>query len=147
MNKNGNTYAISALKRRRAEIDGEVKACETHLPSLNEALCHLDATLSLFDPDYDSKAIRAKRPYRHAKLFGGRKLTGLTLDALRRAERPLATQEVVSAIVPEMNGGAGAPNVTKRIRIGLRYLARRGSIVKEGERATAKWALCAASAS
>jgi hypothetical protein len=48
MNKNGNTYAIGALKRRRAEIDGEIQASEARLRSLNEALCHLDATLSLF---------------------------------------------------------------------------------------------------
>ncbi len=73
MNDNGNTYAISALKRRRAEIDGERQACELRLRNLNEALCHLDASLALFDPTYDPALVRPKRPYRHGKLFGGRR--------------------------------------------------------------------------
>lgn len=128
MNKNGNTYAIGALKRRRAEIDGEVQECEKRLRNLNEALCRLDASIALLDPTYDPASVRPKRPYRHAKLFGGRKLTGLILDALRSAELPLTTQEVVSAITDEMNGGGGAPNVARRISMGLQYLARRGSL-------------------
>jgi hypothetical protein len=48
------------------------------------------------------------------------------------------TQEVVPAIA---DGNANAPNVRKRIRMALRYLAKRGAVVKEGERRSAKWAL------
>ncbi len=77
MNENGNKYALAALKERRASIDGEIQACELRLRGLNEALCHLDATLALFDPDYDPKSIRTKRRYDRAKLFGGGKLTRL----------------------------------------------------------------------
>jgi hypothetical protein len=143
MNKNGNTYAISALKRRRAEIDGEIQACELQLRSLNEALCHLDATLCLFDPDYDPKEIRARRRYDRARLFGKGKLTRLILDALRKAERPLSTPEVIAAIAVELNFGSDVPvGVKARVRAGLRYLRKaRGCIVKEGERATALWGL------
>jgi hypothetical protein len=143
MNDNGNRYALAALKERRASIDGEIQACELRLRSLNEALCHLDAALSLFDPDYDPKTIRAKRRYDRAKLFGGGKLTRLILDALRRSERPLATAEVIAAIAAEMNFGSDVPaGVKARVRAGLRYLRKvRGSVVKEGERATAVWRL------
>ncbi len=98
----------------------------------------MDASLALLDPTYDAASVRPKRPYRQARLFGGRKLTGLILDALRRAERPLMTQEVVPAIA---DGNANAPNVRKRIRMALRYLAKRGAVVKEGERKTARWRL------
>jgi hypothetical protein len=140
MNKNGNTYAISALKRRRAEIDGEIQACETRLRSLNEALCHLDATLSLFDPDYDPKSIRARRRYDRAKLFGKGKLSRMILDALRRAERPLASREVIEAIAGEMNYGSKLPvGVIGNVRAGLRYLAKHGAVVRGGERRAATW--------
>jgi hypothetical protein len=139
MNEKSNRYAINALKERRAEIHGEIEACRRRMESLTEAIVHLDASLALLDPTYNPASVRPKRPYRRAKLFGGRKLTGLILDALRRAERPLTTQEVVSAITIGVNGGAGAPNVTKRVRMALRYLAKRGAIVKEGERKTANW--------
>jgi hypothetical protein len=97
----------------------------------------LDASIALLDPTYDPALVRPKRPYRHGRLFGGRKLTGLILDALRLAERPLTTQEVISAIA----SGDTAPNATKRIRMGLRYLAKRGAVFKEGELKNAKWAL------
>jgi hypothetical protein len=100
MNDNGNRYAINALRERRAAIDGEIQACELRLRGLNEALCHLDATLSLFDPDHDPKTIRAKRRYDRAKLFGGGKLTRLILDALRKAELPLTTPEVLRRSPP-----------------------------------------------
>ena len=53
MKETSNRYALAALKERRATIDGEAKECEARLRQLNEALCHLDATLSIFDPEYD----------------------------------------------------------------------------------------------
>ena len=140
MNERQRRYAINALKERRAEIDGEIEACRRCLENLTEAIVHLDASIALLDPTYDAASVRPKRPYRQARLFGGRKLTGLILDALRRAERPLATQEVVSAIA-EMNGGNAAPNVAKQVRMALRYLAKRGAVAKEGERKTARWRL------
>jgi hypothetical protein len=139
MNERSNKYAVNALKERRAEIDGEIEACRRRLENLSEAIVHLDASLALLDPTYDPASMRPKRLYRRAKLFGGRKLTGLILDALGRAERPLSTQEVVSAIAAEVDAGAGGPLVTKRVGMALRRLARRGGIVKEGDRKTARW--------
>jgi hypothetical protein len=98
MNERSNRYAINALKERRAEIDGEIEACRRRVETLTEAIIHLDASLALLDPTYDAASVRPKRPYRQVRLFGGRKLTSLILDALRRAERPLSTQEAVSAV-------------------------------------------------
>ena len=43
--------------------------------------------LSLFDPE--GNLIRAKRPYRRAKLFGASKLNRLILDAMRKSDRPM----------------------------------------------------------
>ena len=47
---------------------------------LREMLGHLDATLGLFDPDGNPKAIKAKRPYKRVKLFGAGKLNRLALE-------------------------------------------------------------------
>jgi hypothetical protein len=90
MNERINRYAVNALKTRRAEIDGEIEVCRRRLETLTEAIIHLDASLALFDPTYDPASVRRKKLYVRAKLFGGRKLTGLILDALRRAERRLS---------------------------------------------------------
>jgi hypothetical protein len=88
MNDNGNRYALHALRERRAAIDGELRQCEQRLRHLKEMLGHLDATLSLFDPDGNPKAIKAKRPYKRVKLFGAGKLNRVILGAMRRGDRP-----------------------------------------------------------
>jgi hypothetical protein len=140
MKESSNKYALAALKERRASIDGEIKALEVQLRNLNEALCHLDATLSIFDPDYDPKTVRARRRYERTKLFGKGKLSRMILDTLRRAERPLASREVIAAIAGEMNYGAKPPAVViGNVRAGLRYLAKRGAVAREGERRAARW--------
>ena len=143
MNGNGNWYALAALKERRASIDGEMRECERRLRYLRETLGHLDATLALFDPEGNPKAIRAKRPYKRVKLFGSGKLSRLILDALRRAERPLATSEVIEAVVSELGyGDEAAKGMQDRVRAALRYLlAFKQSVVKEGERETARWTI------
>jgi hypothetical protein len=51
---------------------------------------HSDATLSLFDPDGNPKAIKPKKPYRRVKLFGAGTLNRVILDAMRRVDRPMA---------------------------------------------------------
>ncbi len=142
MNENGNRYALAALKERRASIDGEMRECERRLRYLRETLGHLDATLALFDPEGNPKAIHAKRPYKRVKLFGSGKLSRLILDALRKAERPLSAPEVTAAVVAELDyGPEAAAGMATRVQATLIYLAKRGAIAKEGERATAKWML------
>jgi hypothetical protein len=46
----GDTFAISALVRKRAELAGLVDHARAELDALTANLGHLDATLRLFDP-------------------------------------------------------------------------------------------------
>jgi len=143
MNENSNQYALAALRERRAALAGEITETERHLRRMREMVVHLDATLVLFDPNANPKAIRGKRPYRRAKLFGAGKLNALILDALREGARPMTTAEVVAAIVATLGYGAdAAKGMTHRVRANLLYLVKvRGLVTKDGERETAKWAL------
>ena len=143
MNDLGNQHALHALRERRASLDGELRECERRLRYLKEMLGHLDATLGLLDPSSDPKAIKAKRPYKRVKLFGAGKLNRLILDALRRANGPLSTQGVIDAVVADVGIGPDAvAGMRGRIRSNLLYLAKvRGSVVKEGERETARWSI------
>ncbi len=87
-------------------------------------------------------AIVGKRPYKRVKLFGAGKLNRLILDAMREGEQPMATGEIVAAIVAELGYGAdAAKGMTNRVRANLAYLTRAGRILKEGERAATRWAL------
>ena len=143
MKTSSNLYAQAAIRERRAELAGEIKDLESRLRHLRDTLVHVDATLRLFDPDADPSKITPKKPYKRVKLFGQGKLNRLILDALRNADRPLHTLEVIDAIAAAVDFGPDAANGLKgRVRSNLTYLARvRGSIVKEGERETATWQL------
>ncbi len=143
MSEDGNRYALAALRERRAAIDGELRQCERRLRYLRQMLDHLDAAQSLFDPEGNPKAIRAKRPYKRVKLFGSGTLNRLILDAMRKGARPMTTLEIVAAVVAVLNFGDDAANGMKgRIRSSLLYLWKvRGSVIKDGERETATWRL------
>lgn len=139
----GVAYALAALKERRAIIDGELRECRRRVRYLQEALGHLDATLTLFDPDGNPKAIRPKRPYRRVNHFGAGHLSRLLLDVIRKAERPLTTQEIAGTIVAQRGyGPEAARDMGVRIRSSLAYLSKkRGFVMRDGMRGAARWSI------
>jgi hypothetical protein len=142
MKETTHQYALAVLKERRAEVAGEITQLESQLRHLRDSLVHLDGTLRLFAPDYDPKSAKAKRPYKHVKLFGQGKLNRLVLDALRKAGRPMTTAEIRRRCAELGCGPEAAQGMRNRVRSNLLYLAKaRGSVVKEGERETAVWRL------
>ena len=62
MNDLGNTYALAALRERRAELAGELASLQKRLRQLRESMVHMDATIRLFDPEGDPTKIPGKRP-------------------------------------------------------------------------------------
>ena len=93
-----NTYAIPALKEKRASIAGRVISLKKQIARHQKELASLDATIVLFDPSYRVGSIKPKNARKRTKLFkmgDGRHI----MDALRRADgRPLATAEVAAAV-------------------------------------------------
>ncbi len=83
---------------------------------------------ALFDPDGNPNAIQPKRPYRRVNHFGAGHLSRLLLDVIRKAERPLTTQEVVEAIVAQLEYGSDAARgMGARIRSSLISLSVEGA--------------------
>jgi hypothetical protein len=140
---NGNKYALAALKERRASVAGEITACESHLRYLRDSLAHIDGTLRMLAPDSDPGKIAPKRSYRRVKLFGQGELNRLILGALRKAETPLSTAEIVAAVIKELGHGPDVTNaMNHRVRANLQYLHReRHSVNKHGSGRTTKWTL------
>ena len=137
-----NQYALAALRVRRAGLSGELTRLERQIRHIKATMVHVDATLRLFDPDVDPEAIPSKRPYVRTKLFGAGKLNRLILSAMRKGSRPMTTAEVVDGIVAELGyGDDAASGLRNRVRSNLLYLSKTGTIVKEGERAGARWRL------
>src|ERR687890_269968 len=81
----GDTFAISGLVRKRAEIAGHVVEMENRLAQARADLGHLDGVIRLLDPTYRPEAIRPKRrPSQYEAWFGPGELGRLALGVLRR---------------------------------------------------------------
>ena len=137
-----NTYALPALKEKRAMIAGRVISLKKQIKKHHAELASLDATIALFDPTYRIGTIKPKRTHRRAKLFKLGELGRLIIDALRRAETPQDTGQVVAAVTAASGQGtANEALMVATVRSNLAYLARRGKVVQIGKGIGSRWRL------
>ena len=137
-----NTYAIPALKEKRAAIAGRILSLKKQISRHHKELASLDATITLFEPTYKIGSIKPKRSQRRSKLFKLGELGRLCIDALRRAETQLSTAEIVSAVSSAIGQGKPSEAVLRAtVRSNLDYMARRGKVTKIGKGAGCKWKL------
>ena len=137
-----NTFAIPALKEKRAQIAGRVISLKKQIARHHKELANLDATIALFDPTYRVGSIRLKRTHKRAQLFKMGELGRLCIDALRRSEATLDTAQVVAAVT--LASGQVKANerlMVATVRSNLAYLARRGKVVQIGKGIGCKWRL------
>jgi hypothetical protein len=94
----GDTFAVAALARKRAEMAAELGTLERRAGQVRADLCHLDAVMRLLDPGAKPDAIPAKPP-RTPGLFADGELPRAVLDVLRPAREPLTVCEVATAVM------------------------------------------------
>jgi len=142
MNENGNKYALAALKEQRGKLAGELAALKKRFAWIETQLIHVDATIHLLSPETNTDQIPAIRPQKRIKLFRQGELGRMITDALRRAGKPLQTQDVVTAVLTEGGHDESARAVlAPRVRGNLHYLEKAERIVKTGRGRTVTWAL------
>jgi hypothetical protein len=136
------THVVSALRKKRAEVAGHVHDLEKKVKTWRVRLAHIDETIKIFSPDADPEAIPPKRTYRRARYFSRGEFARLCLDALRKADRPLTTAEIVASVI-EAKGlpNSIAPSLTEKTLAYLRTKLATGSIVKTGATQGTRWAL------
>ena len=126
----GDTFAISALVRKRAELTGLIDRHRAELDVMTANLGHVDATLRLFDPEIRLDAIRPKAPRPAADPGRPEITTRMVLDALRRASEPLGAREIAARLLAEMGADTGDERLlrTAADRVGgaLRRQRRKG---------------------
>lgn len=88
----GQSLVLSGLVAKRAEMAGEVAHHRQALQRLGAELGHLDATIRLFDPNYDLRSVRPRKRGQLTQWFGPGECQRLVLETLRDAEQPLAGQ-------------------------------------------------------
>jgi len=97
------TFAISGLRRKRAELAGQVAVAERHYLKLSTDLKALDTTLSLFDEVNDPKLIRAVIPRQKHTMFRHGHLIKAVRATLRQAQAPMTVHDIAMVVA----GGRG----------------------------------------
>ncbi len=138
-----NTFAIPALKEKRAHIAGRVISLKKQIIKHKRELASLDATITLFEPTYKVGSIKAIKPNRRSKLFKMGELGRLIIDALRRADGvPQSTSEVTAAVSAAIGQGKPSEAVLfATVRSNLAYLVTRGKISKSEKGPKTQWVL------
>lgn len=125
-------HVITALSRKRAELSGDIERLQRELSETVAALEKLDATLLLFDPDYEIASIRPKafRPPEDWSKRG--EMTRIILGIMRKATEPLTSADIAAQLIAER---ALEPTdklqrlMTKRVGVALRGLRDRSIAV------------------
>jgi hypothetical protein len=75
------TFAILALRRKRAHIAGEREAAERRIVPLRATLAQLDAVIRLFEPAGNPEMIPSIRPSRRNLFFRHGEQTRLCVES------------------------------------------------------------------
>ena len=97
------SHVVSSLTDKRAELLGLIEHHQAHIQRLSINVDQLDATMLLFDADYDfkkakSKGIRVTNPW-----FKQGEVPRLLLELLGRSEQPIATTQLADTLI-QMRG-------------------------------------------
>lgn len=93
------TFALSGLVRKRAELAGEIIEAERRLSGLRADLAHVDAAIRIFSPEYRLESIKAKRRSNSDRLFAPRELGRHIYDILRRSDGPMTVADISAAVI------------------------------------------------
>lgn len=129
------TYAIYALRRKRAHLAGEIEAAQRAIQKQRATLATLDAVIRMFEPASNPELIPSIRPVSaRDPLFRKGETTRLVLSALREAGKPVRVAQI-NAYVLAAKGLEGADDriktrVAEKVRTVLKRHARAGTVRK-----------------
>lgn len=88
------THVVSALVTKYREIAGKLQECDGQSKRLRADLSHLDATIRLFNSDFDATSLKSTRPYRRNPAFRKGELLTAAIDTLRTASEPMTAYDL-----------------------------------------------------
>lgn len=95
----GDTYLISGLTAKRAEVSGIIADLEKRIAQHRADLVHIDAVLHLCAPDVVPEEIAPKAVRKRNGWFGPGECTRLAYDAMRTAGEPLPTRTITEILM------------------------------------------------
>lgn len=96
------THVISALVKKRAELRGDKIHYKQLIATLDKDLQTIDATIKIFDVDYDISSIKPVIKSRN-RFFNNGEAKVLVLEVLKNSEVPISTDKIADIIAIKRN--------------------------------------------
>jgi hypothetical protein len=112
--------AVAFLVRLHADIGGRILENKREALRLADDMRHVEAVLKMFDPEFNARAISARRRVTGNPWFKRGTLFRAALEALRRAPAPLTVRELVDAVLAVKGVTDAAVKQHKDLQAGLR---------------------------
>ena len=136
---------ISALRRKRAELAGEILTARRQIEKLRDDLDNIDRTLRVFDPAIRIEKIRPVVRRKGALFFHHGECGRAIMDTLRRSGKPLSAQEIADSLVINYRLDTDKPNAERvpaqKVRMALFRYLKRAIIETRGDTVPVRWSL------
>jgi hypothetical protein len=133
--------AMHTLTQLHAELAGKIETNRKSGDKLRSQMVQVEAVMKMLDPDFNARAISAKRRNTGNPWFKRGTLYRAVVDTLRRAERPMTADDICKALLA---GKSPEPTRKQENNLQAAILAalriRNGKSVL-GEGSPAKWRL------
>lgn len=96
------SHVISALVKKRAELRGDIIHYKQLLSLLDKDLQTIDATIKIFDVDYDVSSIKPVIKARN-RFFNNGEAKILVLEVLKNSSLPISTDKISDIIATNRN--------------------------------------------
>lgn len=96
------THVISALVKKRAELRGDIIHYKQLIATLDKDLQTIDATIKIFDVDYDISSIKPVIKSRN-RFFNNGEAKVLVLEVLKNSNLALSTDKISDIIAANKN--------------------------------------------
>jgi hypothetical protein len=114
---------LHALRAKRAELSGELKAAQAKVAHLARSLEHLDNTLWLFDETIKPATIKPRTKRKQSSRFGPGEMTRAVWAVLRKSDEPLTVREIAERLAEgmglDMSTTKAANQVVANVRAAL----------------------------
>ncbi len=129
-------HVISALVNKKAELLGLIEYHQKEIKKFTEVITHLNASIKVFDPNYNLSSIQSRQFRAKNQLFAHGELSILIFEVLREAESPLTSAQVADLIKVKKNITV---DIIDNVMSSLQLQARNSNIQKEIKNKIAYW--------
>lgn len=98
------THVISALVKKRAELRGDIIHYKQLIATLDKDLQTIDATIKIFDVDYDISSVKPIRKKKNF-FFNNGEAKVLVLETLKNSKIPISTDKITDILASKKRYG------------------------------------------